>query len=197
MPSVRSQVPCPACVEEVRYHSPARDIWKFKQETKVFISPRHSKRQICELDWIQTQTEGGGGYLDSNWVPCTEAGKLSDSNTPPPVCIQIYTDIHYGNCSKRASHWASLMPRLKIKQDRYWLRKFLLFVLLFLLFVIFLCFCFLFPLFGTKTLKRALEGRNKRKQAFVLKGAMRRMKAKELTSQWGFITVQADRQTKS
>ncbi len=24
-----------------------------KQETKVFISPQHSKRQICELDWIQ------------------------------------------------------------------------------------------------------------------------------------------------
>ncbi len=32
-----------------------------KQETKVFISSRHSKRQICELDWIQT---GGGGYLN-------------------------------------------------------------------------------------------------------------------------------------
>ncbi len=34
-----------------------------KQETKVFISKRHSKWQICELDWIQTQT-GGGGYLN-------------------------------------------------------------------------------------------------------------------------------------
>ncbi len=32
---------------------------------------------------------------------------------PPPIWIQIYTDIHYGDRTKRTSHWASSCRALK------------------------------------------------------------------------------------
>ncbi len=89
-----------------------------KQETKVFISSRHSKRQICELDWIQTQTEGGGVFESNHFPASVHSAAFEselDSNTPPPHCLnrdlQRHTDIHYGDCTKRASHWAARIPR--------------------------------------------------------------------------------------
>ena len=80
-----------------------------------------SKRQgTPELD----SNRGGAGVFESNHFPASiyggelyytltpNAGKMMDSNIPPPSCLNPdlhrHTDIHYGDCTKRASHWASL-----------------------------------------------------------------------------------------
>ncbi len=70
-------------------------------------------------------TMGGGGLFESNYFPASvhtvQFESELDSNTPSPVLIHIFTHIyayrhtgiHYGNCTKHASHWASSCRALK------------------------------------------------------------------------------------
>ena len=55
-----------------------------QQETKVFISPRHSNGKAY-LSWIQTQ-KGGGGFESSQFPAPVHGGEFESevhSNTPP------------------------------------------------------------------------------------------------------------------
>ena len=76
--------------------------------------------QSLNLKWIQIppclnpDPGSGGKYC----ILTPDAGKILDSNTTPPVWIQIYTDIHYGDCTKHASHWASSCCVLKKKERK-------------------------------------------------------------------------------
>ena len=84
-------------------------------ESYHFPASIHAANFESEVDsvtlppgWIQPR--GGRKY-------CTltpDAGKMLDSVTsPPPGWILIYTDIHCGDCTKGASHWASSCRPLK------------------------------------------------------------------------------------
>ncbi len=59
--------------------------------------------QIPPTPCLNPDPGGGGKYC----TLCASAAKILDSNTPPPCLnpdLHRHTDIHYGDCTKHASH---------------------------------------------------------------------------------------------
>ncbi len=79
--------------------------------TRALVSVEASRHDVIlsalfVLGLILTTRDQGLRKPAAFSVPCTEAKKLLDSNTHPCLNpdLHIHTDIHYGDCTKRASH---------------------------------------------------------------------------------------------